>query len=175
MAEIARIQAVLAEIGDGVACRHYHEPGSDVSLDLLVRLGLIAPITRGIPACADHGCPTLGRCAFQSDFDGQKPGRSGRKFRRTPEGAAAAADPAVLDRVVRERLNDVPVLAWLDDGARTIFDLTARALQADLDRLEGEEAGSGYSRRELGGRLRLLASLGLITIDPDGMTVRPVQ
>lgn len=172
------IQQVLAATDDGVGCRHRFEPEPGINMALLTRLGLVVPINTRIPRCSDHGCPLLGKCSFQPDFDSTQTVRSRRKFRLTPEGLAAAHNPAVIAKVVEQAPEAAQVLAALRDGATNIFDLAARLLDTDIQRLESGNAPSEerlLSRRELGALLRLLAELGLIELGADNVTLSAVS
>lgn len=172
------IQQILAATGEGVGCRHRFEPEPGINLALLTRLGLVTPINTRIPRCSDHGCPLVGQCAFQADFDSAQSGRSGRKFRLTPDGLAAAHKPAVIAQVVEQAPEAAQVLATLRDGATNVFELAARLLDAEieqLDRCGWASDARPLSRRELGALLRLLAELGLIEIGEDGVSLRALS
>jgi hypothetical protein len=176
MADPWRIRQLLSEIGEGVACRHYHEPRTGIDFDLLASFGLLNPIKTRIPACADHGCPLLGQCQHQADFDpGANPRmpKGNRKFRRAPEGAAVAVDAGLLARLASEHRLAGLVASALRDGKASIFALAEALLELDLAQLEAEGASEpAVRRRELGAYLRLLEALGWLRFDDDGLTVR---
>jgi len=176
MADPRQIQQLLSEIGEGVACRHYHEPRTGIDFDLLASFGLLNPIKTRIPACADHGCPLLGQCQHQADFDpGANPRmpKGNRKFRRAPEGAAVAVDAGLLARLACEHRLAGLVASALRDGKASIFALAEALLELDLAQVEREGAADpAVRRRELGAYLRLLEALGWLRFDDDGLTVR---
>lgn len=171
------VQALLVEIGGEVGCRHRYEPETELSFDLLARLGLLRSIDRTVPACVEHGCPLLGHCASEADFAGKGARRSGRKFRVTDTGRAAAADRALLEHLAVDALDEQPLLAALGPEPRSIFVLANNLLEADLAAVDGGTRGAGMTRRELGTALRLLAAVGTIAFDAAGIQVwrRPGQ
>jgi len=173
------IQQLLSEIGDGIACRHYHEPRTGVHFDLLAGLGLLAPIKTNIPPCDAHGCPLLGACEYEADFaPGVSKGvpKGNRKFRRASQGAAVAADPTLLARIVSEHPLAELVARVLRDGQATIFDLARALLERDLAIVQEEtEVAPVVRRSEMGAYLRLLEALGWIRFEDSGVTVRAVR
>lgn len=166
------VRSLLAAIGNDVGCRHRYEPGGGPSFGLLARLGLLRSIDRGVPACAEHGCPLLGRCAYEAEFAGKGGKRSGRKFRVTDAGRGAVEDRALLERLVVDDLAALPPLDTLERGPRSIFALANDLLEADLTAADDGARRPGLSRRELGTALRLLAAAGAIVLDDDGDGVR---
>lgn len=176
MADPRQIQQLLIEIGDSVACRHYHEPRAGIDFSLLAGLGLLAPINTRIPPCEAHGCPLLGQCELEADFaPGANPRmpKGNRKFRRAPEGAAVAADAALLDRLASEHRLAGLVASALRDGKVSIFTLAEALLELDLAQVEREGAADpAVRRRELGAYLRLLEALGWVQFEDGGLTLR---
>lgn len=166
------ITALLAEIGDGVGCRHRFEPEFGISADLLVGTGLIKPINQRIPTCAEHGCPLVGRCAFERDFGpDSKVTRGNRKFRLTEAGKLASDDPDEMLVALTGSPAARAILAGLQAGTGSVFALSAGLLEAELRCARDEAAAPGYGRKELGDSLKLLQRLGVLTVEPDG-TVR---
>ncbi|HUY98952.1 MAG TPA: hypothetical protein VMU89_01285 [Thermomicrobiaceae bacterium] len=166
------VQGLLHEIGPDVGCRHRFEPGSELSFDLLARLGLLRSIDRTVPACVEHGCPLLGRCAWEADFAGKGARRSGRKFRVTDAGRAAAADRRLLTRLVVDTLDGQPPVDALGPEPRSIFSLASDLLEADVAAVDDRTKGAGMTRRELGAALRMLAAAGVVDFTADGLEVR---
>lgn len=179
MADPWRIQQLLIEIGEGVACRHYHEPRTGIDFDLLASFGLLNPIKTRIPACADHGCPLLGQCEYQADFDhGANPRlpKGNRKFRRAPEGMAVAVDAGLLARLASEHRLAGLVASALRDGKASVFALAEALLDLDLAQLEAEGVSEPVvRRRELGAYLQLLETLGWVQFEDDGLTLRALR
>lgn len=166
------ITALLAEIGDGVGCRHRFEPEFGISADLLAGAGLIKPINQRIPACVEHGCPLVGSCAFERDFDpDSKVTRGNRKFRLTDAGKLAEDDSDGMLVALTGSPAARAILAGLQVGASSVFALSAGLLEAELRSAREEAAAPGYGRKELGDSLKLLQSLGVLAVEPDG-TVR---
>lgn len=179
MADPWRIQQLLIEIGEGVACRHYYEPRVGIDFSLLAGLGLLTPINTRIPPCEAHGCPLLGRCEHEADFVPEANPRmpkGNRKFRRAPEGAAVAVDAGLLARLASEHRLAGLVASALRDGKASIFTLAEALLEFDLAQLEAEGASEpAVRRRELGAYLRLLEALGWLRFEDDGLTVRALR
>ncbi len=179
MADPRRIQQLLSEIGEGIACRHYHEPRTGIHFGLLAGLGLLTPIDTRIPPCDAHGCPLLGQCEHEADFaPGSSPRqpKGNRKFRRAPEGAAVAADAALLERLVSAHRLARLVASALRDGKASIFTLAEALLEHDLAQVEsGAASVPPIRRRELGAYLRLLEALGWVRFEDDGLTLRAVR
>lgn len=176
MADPWRIRQLLIEIGEGVACRHYHEPRTGIDFDLLAGLGLLTPINTRIPPCEAHGCPLLGQCEHEADFapdSNTRTPKGNRKFRRAPEGVAVAVDAGLLARLASEHRLAGLVASALRDGKASSFALAEALLELDLAQLEAEGASEpAVRRRELGAYLRLLEALGWLRFDDDGLTVR---
>ncbi len=179
MADPRRIQQLLIEIDEGVACRHYHEPRAGIDFTLLAGLGLLTPINTRIPPCEAHGCPLLGQCEHEADFvpdSNPRTPKGNRKFRRAPEGAAVAADAALLDRLALEHRLARLVASALRDGKASIFTLAEALLELDLAQVEREGATDPVvRRRELGAYLRLLEALGWLRFEDDGLTLRALR
>jgi hypothetical protein len=179
VADPRTIQQFLSEIGEGIACRHYHEPRTGIHFDLLAGLGLLLPIKTSVPPCDAHGCPLLGTCEYEADFasgTGRGAPKGNRKFRRATEGAAIAAEPALLERLVGEHPLAELVARVLRGGQASVFDLAHALLERDLAQVEEEtETAPVVRRRELGAYLRLLEALGWIQLEDNGVTVRAVR
>ncbi|MCM8749223.1 hypothetical protein NET02_08705 [Thermomicrobiaceae bacterium CFH 74404] len=179
MADPQQIQRLLIEIGEDVACRHYHEPRAGVDFNLLAGLGLLTPINTRIPPCEAHGCPLLGQCEHEADFapdSNTRTPRSNRKFRRAPKGADVAADAALLDRLASEHRLAALVAGALRGGKASVFTLAQALLEADLAQVEaGGETAPAVRRRELGAFLRLVEALGWVQFEDGGLTLRALR
>ncbi|HLI50271.1 MAG TPA: hypothetical protein VKU87_00660 [Thermomicrobiaceae bacterium] len=166
-----RIAALLGEIGDGVGCRHRFEPEFGVSADLLVGAGLIGPINTKIPVCSEHGCPLIDSCDYEADFVNKAPGRGNRKFRLTAAGQRAMDDPSEMLVALTGSPVARTVMTSLASGPTSIFALAGELLRAEEQSARDDAPSLGYGRKDLGSCLNMLASLGLLAIEPDG-TVR---
>jgi hypothetical protein len=100
-------------------------------------------------------------------------GRSGRKFRLTPEGQAAASDVAALAAALAALPLAPDVLAALARGEQTIFALNWALVAPRVAALgAGEEPPSMPSRAYLRAALALLADQGAIVWDEGAGVVR---
>mgnify|MGYP001310939904 FL=1 len=173
MNQIAAIQTLIVDVGDDIACRHYYEPKTGLSFDLLARIGVLRPINQHVLPCSTHGCPLCGSCPYEADFSTRNgPPRSNRKFRLAP-AARSVGDDGLVELACDHPLYEL-VMKRLADGSATVFDLGAQLLAVAEDELRGngQERKSSSRRAELGAYLRLRAGLGLIELDPDGVHVR---
>lgn len=179
MSDLGQIQRVLAEIGEGIACRHYYEPRTGVHFDLLAKLGLVIPIKTRVPACDAHGCPLLGQCEHELDFapgaTSRQP-KGNRKFRRAPQGAAVADDVALLEQLLAAHPLAELVADALQEGRVSVFSLAQLLLERELAALDIGNAGEEvFRRREVGAYLRLLESLGWVRFEDEGLTLRALR
>lgn len=165
------IAGLLGEIGDGVGCRHRFEPEFGISADLLSGASLISPINTRIPVCAEHGCPLIGSCEYESDFANKAPGRGNRKFRLTDAGRRAVDNPGEMLAALTGSPAARAIMSQLQAGSTSIFSLTSELLEAEVQAARDEAPSPDFSRKDLGNCLNLLAGLGLLTVEPDG-TVR---
>jgi hypothetical protein len=167
------LRAVLMAVGDGIGCEHWTLPEHGLPVVLLKDLGLARPITTRIPKCADHGCRYLGACPQESVFAEGRDGRSGRKFRLTPEGLVAASDAAVLATALDSLPLAADILAALASGEQTIFALHWALVEPRVAALgAGEEPPPMPSRAYLRAVLTLLAEHGAIVWDEAAGSVR---
>jgi hypothetical protein len=166
VSSLGELRAALAAVGDGVGCEHWTLPDHGLPVALLRDLGLARPLTTRIPACAEHGCRYLGACRQEAVFAEGREGRSGRKFRLTPEGQAAADAAARLDAALGALPLAADVLAALGAGERTIFELNWALVEPRVAALgAGEEPPPMPTRAYLRAVLALLVDHGLIRWD----------
>jgi hypothetical protein len=167
------LRAALAAVGDGVGCEHWTLPDHGLPVLLLKDLGLARPITTRIPRCADHGCRYLGACAQEVVFAEGRDGRSGRKFRLTPEGQVAASAAGALGLALAALPLAADVRAALAGGERSIFELNWALVEPRVAALgAGEEPPAMPSRAYLRAVLTLLADQGTIGWDEAAGVVR---
>ena len=167
------LRAALAAVGDGVGCEHWTLPDHGLPVLLLKDLGLARPITTRIPRCTEHVCRYLGACPQEIVFAEGREGRSGRKFRLTPEAQAAASDGAALSAAVAALPLAADVLAALAGGERTIFELNWTLVEPRVAALgTGEEPPPMPSRAYLRAVLLLLVDQGAIEWDEQAGVVR---
>lgn len=187
----------LAAFGENaVICLHQAEleyPGALAPgvLLLLGRLQLLHPLTQRIPRCREHSCPLTDRCPYAGDFEGSGGAssvrrKSWRKFRVTAETHAFLRRPECL----AEQLPQHPTVRWLAErfAGRPCWSRFALAeawltgaLAADVHSSDPASLGwvptPGFdgSRRELAACLALLAGLGWLRWESDGLTLCLVQ
>lgn len=122
--KLETIQQHLANLPGGVGCRHLAQDNEGISPDLLIALGLVRPIVSRVPRCADHGCPLLENCPHRVDFEPEAKGsKSGIKYRPTPEGLAATADPAIIEESILQLPAAREILALIAAGTTDRFRL----------------------------------------------------
>ena len=170
---ILRIQEHLQALPEGIGCRHLARERDGVESALLVRLGLVKPLLRNVPRCADHACPWQPNCTHWPAFEPDGTGPiAGIKYKPTPLGQAAAIDPSH----VAAALDDLPlataILALLADGPISIFSLHTHFLRhARRAARDGTDPNiDGLDRIALGATLDLLVELGHIERAADGVT-----
>ena len=171
----ARIQLHLATLPDGIGCRHLARERDDVDAGLLTRLGLVKPILRHVPRCADHACPWQPRCAHWPAFEPEGSGPvAGIKYKPTPLGQLAALDPTRISSTLGDLPLATDLLALLADGPTSVFTLHTHFLRRA--RLATREAADpnfdGLDRPALGGVLDLLVEIGRVERSVDGVTYR---
>jgi hypothetical protein len=167
------LRAALAAVGKGIGCEHWTLPDHGLPVLLLKDLGLARPITTRIPRCAEHACRYLGACWQEIVFAEGREGRSGRKFRLTPEGQATASDATALGAAVAALPLTADVLAALADGERTIFELNWALVEPRVAALgAGEELPPMPSRAYLRAVLLLLVDQGAVEWDEATGVVR---
>ncbi|WP_038037729.1 hypothetical protein [Thermorudis peleae] len=184
MSADARIAMVLQQIGEDVACIHYWEP-QQVSLLLLMRLGLLSPIRQRIPSCSAHHCPRCGQCAYQADFERDETGnfqrdgvsRGYRKFKLSDNGKRFLAQRLKLERLVRDHpLFPLIASVFRQSGGQqaSTLALAEAVLNAALawsSSANGRTEPPPYTRFELGAYLQVLEDLGWLTRSDDGFTL----
>ena len=170
-----RIQVHLAALPDGIGCRHLARERDGVDAVLLTRLGLVKPILRNVPRCADHACPWQSHCTHWPAFEPEGSGPvAGVKYKPTPLGQLAALDAAR----VASALDDLPLaselLSLLADGPASIFSLHTHFLRrARLAARDGTDGNvDGLDRTTLGGVLDLLVEVGRVERTADAVTYR---
>jgi hypothetical protein len=184
----------LAALGQGaVLCVHQAELGESAAIPgglllVLGAIGLLAPLAQRIPSCPEHGCALISRCPYASDFvAGERASgdrkKSGRKFRVTATSLAFAQRPQLLG----EQLPPHPVARWLAErfaerAAWTPFALAEAWLAAAQEATARPRRPAGGaaettpdfdgSRRELAGCIALLAGLGHLAWEREGLLLR---
>ena len=170
---IGHIREHLGALPGGVGCRHLARERDGVEATLLVRLGLVKPVTRGAPRCADHGCPWQARCLHWPAFEPEATGSvAGVKYKPTAFGLAAADDAGRVAAAVEDLPAAREVLALLAAGPASVFALHGHFLRrARLAARGGDEADPvGLDRVALGGVLDLLVEVGRVERGEDGAT-----
>lgn len=173
-----RIQVHLAALPDGIGCRYLARERDGIDAGLLVRLGLVKPILRLVPRCAEHACPWQPRCAHWPAFEPEGSGPvAGIKYKPTPLGQLAAVDATR----VASTLDDLPLatdlLVLLAAGPASIFTLHTHFLRrARLAARDGADPNlDGLDRPTLGGVLDLLVEIGRIERSKDGVSFHLIQ
>jgi hypothetical protein len=184
MSANARIAMVLQQIGEGVACVHHWEP-QQVSLLLLMRLGLLSPIRQRIPSCSAHHCPRCGQCAYQADFERDEAGnfqrdgvsRGYRKFKLSDSGKRFLARRLKLEQLVLEHpLFPIIASVFQQSGGQqactlALAEAVLDAALAWVSSANGRAEPSPYTRFELGAYLQVLEDLGWLTRSEDGFVM----
>jgi hypothetical protein len=166
------LRAALRATSNEIGCQYRLGPETGLDVDTLAALGLVKPIRQRIPDCAEHACPLRADCRFAALFADARAGRSGKKYRLSPLGAAVLTDDALLGQV-SAAARDLPlarrVRATLAaaSGPQTIFALNAALLDECLAALEatGDCGDTAFTRAGLAACLTLLAATGAITYD----------
>lgn len=192
--DLRDLAARLAALGEGgVACLHQAEhdlPGAVAPGVLLAlgRVGLLQALNTKIPACGEHGCQVAQQCRYAADFAPQaergKSGarKGGRKFRGTAASARLHEHPELLAAYVLEH----PAVRWLAArfAERPVwgrFEVAGAWLQAALAQTDQEPGAAAEtdappafdgSRRELAACLGLLAALGWVAWEREGLELR---
>jgi hypothetical protein len=176
MTRLESLHQTLVAVGEGVGCEHWTVPDHGLPVALLQALGYARPIGTRVPRCSEHECRYLGACPQQVVFEEGRAGRAGRKFRLTPEGLAAAREPARLRGAVYAVPLAEAVLAALAAGECTIFELTWTLIEPSLAALDGDtDAPEPPARVYLRATLDLLAADGRVDYDEGAGLVRLAQ
>ena len=174
-----RLRAVLDRANAvGVGCHYWSQPEYGVPAEQLAELGLAKPINARIPTCEDHGCHLIQSCRHRVIFAEARPGRTGRKFRLTPEGARAAASTAELAARIREVPPARRILdAVSEAGPLSGFALYWRLLEPELDELArtGQRPDPPLGHPTVRLYLDLLIAAGWLREDPEDGTIRPAS
>jgi hypothetical protein len=171
----ALASAVAGGASDGVGCHYWTRSTHGVPADQLEVLGLATLIKTRIPACETHGCLIIATCKERVTFAENLPGRSRRKFRLTPLGVQATAEPSVLAAQIAEQPLARQILDLLaeDDPPAGWLDLYWRLLEPELAALAetGLRPDPPLTRPAVRFYLDLLVSAGLVSEDAEAGTV----
>jgi hypothetical protein len=171
----ALASAVSGGASGGVGCHFWTRPTLGVPADQLEVLGLVRIIRQRVPICEEHGCAIIATCKERIVFAERGPGIGRRKFRLTPLGAQAAAEPSVLAAQIAEQPLARRILDALVDahGRTSWLELYWRLLQSELDALAetGLRPAPPLSRSAVRFYLDLLVAAGLLSEDADTGTV----
>jgi hypothetical protein len=155
----------------GVGCHFWTRPMLGVPADQLEALGLVRIIRQRVPTCEEHGCALMLTCKERVVFAERGPGIGRRKFRLTPLGSQAAADPAILAQQIAEQPLARHILEMLDGTERPTswLELYWCLLEPELAELEetGQRQGAPLSRPVVRFQLDLLEAAGLIVDGPE--------
>jgi hypothetical protein len=179
-----RLQAALASArpdgpSGGVGCHYWTRPTLGVPADQLELLGLVRIIRSRVPTCEEHGCAIIATCTERRVFAERGPGIGRRKFRLTPLGTRAAAEPSVLAEQIAEQPLARRILEAVREASEPTswFELYWRLLQPELDVLEasGLRPTPPVSRAAVRFYLDLLVTAGLISEDATSGVVWPPE
>jgi hypothetical protein len=170
MEGFARLRLALKRANAvGVGCHYWSLAEYGAPVEQLELLGLAKSIKARVPTCEDHGCHLLETCRHRIVFAEARPGRSGRKFRLTPEGVAAIDSPAEIAARVAELPLARRILDMVAASPEPItgFDLYWRLLEPELDELArtGEPAVHKLTRPAVRFYLDLLIASGWLLED----------
>lgn len=153
----------------GVGCHYWTRPTLGVPVDQLEGLGLVRIIRQRVPTCEEHGCALLLTCRERVVFAERGPGIGRRKFRLTPMGSQAVADPSVLAGQIAEQPLARRILEVLEGAPRRTswLELYWRLLEPELVELEetGHRPAAPLSRPAVRFHLDLLVAAGLVLED----------
>ncbi len=175
-----RLRAALASAVSGgpfggVGCHYWTRPTLGVPADQLEVLGLVRIIRSRVPTCEEHGCAIIASCKERVVFAERGPGIGRRKFRLTPLGTQAAAEPAVLAEQIAEQPLARRILDALAGapGGTSWPELYWRLLQPELDVLNetGQRTAPPLTRSAVRFYLDLLVAAGLASEDGVAGTV----
>ncbi len=165
-----KLTAHLASLPGGIGCRHLARQRDQFEAGILVSLSLVKPIMSRVPRCEEHGCPLIAGCEHVADFEPESSGnKAGVKYRPTAAGVAATGEPGAIDAAAVALPAAADILAAVDRGPLTIFELDRRL------RSEWSHAGEPPDRPELGQIVTILIGVGQIRLDRGVTLVRPSE